>query len=288
METEIPFGALLCFGGFPGPQPFGGYQSNYFFPFPTQESQEGLNPVEVLVAQQLLPGSAAPRVTVPTGAPCAPAHEEKVDPCFRRAHVLCHSQVSLDATETVIKQMKGQGTSLLCLCLPRAELSAAPRVFSASILHQSHSRELQEGSVVVVMEQNQRVFCCLNGGQAEPSDNSIFCLLQPVLPKKRAAPSSQSLLPLPCSVLTSAFLLPRVPKRNSPSQSWDRARCDIPCSAPRGLGLTLAKMCGQTPGAEPCQGTEGKELLAGGVALPRTRSCLLLHTPRILQRGRRG
>lgn len=59
--------------------------------------------MEALVAQQLLPGSAAPgslsplelpghcphwssQVTVPTGAPPrAPAHVEKVDPYFRGA-----------------------------------------------------------------------------------------------------------------------------------------------------------------------------------------------------------
>lgn len=100
--------------------------------------------------------AAAPGGLSPLQLPCQ-ERVEKVDPCFGRARALCHSQVSLDATESVIKQMKGQGTSLLCLCLPRAELSAPPQVFRASILHQSHCRQLQGGSVMVLMEQNQRV-----------------------------------------------------------------------------------------------------------------------------------
>lgn len=143
--------------------------------------------------------------------------QEEVDPWFGRARVLCHSQVSLDATESVIKQMKGQGTSLLCLCLPRAELSAPPQVFRASILHQSHCRQLREGS-------DGADGAKPTSGGAELSDNFIFCLLLPVMPKKKrekkkGSPSFQSLLPLPCSSLTCAFLLAHVPKRNGPSWS---------------------------------------------------------------------
>lgn len=177
-------------------------------------------------------------------------HVQKVDPCFRRAQVLCHSQVSRDATESVIKQMKGQGMTLLCLCLPRAELSAPPQVFSASILHQSHSKELPEGPVMVVMEQNQRVFCCLNGGRAEPSDKFIFCFLQPVPPKK-----GQPLLPEPPPpALLFADL--GIPPSTCSKDEWPQLErsgtgqgVTFLCSGLRGLGLTLARTGGQTLGA---------------------------------------